>query len=694
MDCLDAILSREAQPAATLRETVRRVLTTARLAHVEDEVLRRLDRRDDAAACWIRAALLEARAEWAEAAALYAKVVDPAGREVPDALFQRARIAARGGDNPQAASLLRFALRMQPGYPLILRSEALVRRLRGCPPARHKVRVALVGSVTTSLIKSTLESLFFRDGIEAAFYEAPFGGFHQEILDDNSGLYRFAPNFAVFLVNWRDCGIGFFTEDPESAAENCARQFTSLWEKLLARCPCQIVQPAFLPPQEDPLVGLASLLPQGRARVLREVNRRLFEAAPAAVTMLDTERISAQHPGPWEDRLKWSSAKIHPAPDALPVLAEHIVSCVRASLGLSAKVLALDLDNTLWGGIIGEDGLGGIALGAPSAIGERFQDFQRYVKALKERGILLAVVSKNNPADAEAVFRSHDSSVLKMDDFVAFEANWAPKHENLRKIASRLGLGLDSFVFLDDNPVERATIRNALAEVIVPEISAEPSDSLAALERGLYFQALSLTEEDKARSGSYVARARMEGALSGESDLNAYLLSLDMELSWGPVDESNCVRATQLINKTNQFTLTTRRYTQEQVAGFSRSPKHWLRWFRLRDRFADHGLIAILLATTLEDATWSVDSWLMSCRVIGRGVEEFMFNRLVDTARREGARTISAQYIPTPKNGLVENLLPRLGFAPGPAEGAFHLDLAQARLFPCVGLREAEKAGI
>ena len=229
MDCLDAILSREAQPVARLRETVRRVVTAARLAHLEDEVLRRLEGRDDAVACWIRAALLEARAAWVDAAVLYAKVVDPAGREVPDALLHRARIAERGGDNPQAASLLRFALRMHPGYPLILRSEALVKRLQGCPPATHSVRVALAGSVTTNLIKSTLAALFFRDGIEATFYEAPFGGFQQEILDDNSGLYRFAPNFVVLLINWRDSGIGFFTEDPESAAERCARQFTSLW---------------------------------------------------------------------------------------------------------------------------------------------------------------------------------------------------------------------------------------------------------------------------------------------------------------------------------------------------------------------------------------------------------------------------------------------------------------------------------
>ena len=302
--------------------------------------------------------------------------------------------------------------------------------------------------------------------------------------------------------------------------------------------------------------------------------------------MLDTERISAQHPGPWEDKLKWSDAKLYPAPDALPVLAEHIVSCIRASLGLSAKLLALDLDNTLWGGIIGEDGLGGIALGPPSAIGERFQDFQRYVKALKERGILLAVVSKNNPADAEAVFRRHDSSVLKMDDFVAFEANWEPKYENLRKIASMLGLGLDSFVFLDDNPVERATVRNALAEVIVPEISAEPSDSLAALDRGLYFQALSLTEEDKARSGSYFAKAGMDAALSGQSDLEGIPPQSEHGVVMG-VSRRIQLRAGNAVDQ------------QDQPIQLDHSPLHpgtgrrilaFVRntgcvWFRLRDRF-------------------------------------------------------------------------------------------------------------
>lgn len=687
MDCLDAVLEYEGR-SAEMQRAVRRVLAIARQAQLETELLSRLNARDDAVACWIKAALLEEREAWTEAAALYEKVVDPAGREVPEAVLQRARITARTGDHSQALSLLRLAFGMQLNYATILRSEGLVRRLKAHVTAVRTVKVALAGTATTSLLKAVMESLLFRDGIEAAFYEAPFNGFERQILDSNSDLYRFAPEFVVLLLNWRDCGLNFVAEDPTRAVEECVKRFTTLWTKLLEQCPCRIIQPDFRLPTEDPYLSLAVRLSGGRGRVLRRINERLLEQAPPAVCLLDSARVADQHTGRWEDKQKWSDAKLYPAPEALPVLAEHIISSMRAALGLSSKALALDLDNTLWGGVIGEDGLGGITLGPPSALGERFQDLQRYLLGLKERGVLLAAVSKNNPADAESVFRRHDACLLKLDDFVAFQANWEPKHENLLKISSALSLPLDSFVFLDDSPSERANIRKSLPEVIVPEICGEPEDSITALERGLYFQALSLTHEDRSRTGSYLARAYVQQSIAAENS-HDYLLGLNMEVDWGAVDESTCARVTQLVNKTNQFNLTTRRYTESQVAEFARSPKHWFRWFRLRDRFADHGLIAVLLAEKLDSVAWNVDSWLMSCRVIGRGLEEFMFNRLIEAAVLEEVQTMLAEYIPTPKNGIMKDVLPHLGFTPDSSDFRYKLWVPSAKLFSCAALTDA-----
>jgi FkbH-like protein len=331
--------------------------------------------------------------------------------------------------------------------------------------------------------------------------------------------------------------------------------------------------------------------------------------------------------------------------------------------------------------------LGGIVLGPPSPLGERFQELHRYLKGLLQRGVLLAVVSKNNRSDAEEVFRRHDSSLLRMDDFAMFLANWDAKPANLRRLADTLALGADSFVFLDDNPAERAAVREALPEVIVPEISGEPSESIAALERGLYFQAVRFTREDASRNASYVARARVEEAR--QSDSGDYLLDLGMEIQWGAVDPSTAPRVAQLINKTNQFNLTTRRYTQPEVEAFMVSPRHWFRWFRLRDRFADHGLIAALLAERTSAECWTLDLWLMSCRAIGRGVEQFMFNRMLEAARVENAACIDAVYLPTAKNEMVRDLLPRLGFAAIGESGRYRLQPSEAALLPCPGLHAA-----
>ena len=654
MDCLDALLRCELQSPASVQS----ILKIVRLAQQEDELLRRLAHRTDAPACWLRATILEDRGLVEDADALYSRVVDSAGRELPDPLVQRARIAARCGERWKAGSLLRFALHLQPPYSLMLRAESLIEKLRADSTSKRSARIALLSSSTTSLIKSVIASLCFRDSIEATFYEAPFATYQQAILDESSELYGFRPDFVVLLLNHRDAAAG-------------AEHFAALWERLLQRCSCHIIQPTFRPPAEDPDLLLASSLPTGRARKLREVNTALYEAASPSVTLLDTDRMAAQHVGPWEDKLKWSSARLHPAPAALPVLAEHVVSCIRAALGLSYKLLAMDLDNTLWGGIVGEDGLGGITLGPPSALGERYQDLQRYLKALQERGVLLAAVSKNNPADAESVFRQHDSMILKREDFVAFEANWQPKPDNLRAMASRLGLGLDSVVFLDDSPAERAAMRSTLPDVIVPEVSAEPADSVTALERGLYFQALSLTNEDKLRHAAYAVRNETP------ANLTDYLSSLEMQVDCAEVDESNAARAAQLINKTNQFNLTSRRYTLQQVLAFSKSSNHWLRCFRLRDRFADHGVIAVLLAEIEADQSWRIDLWLMSCRVIGRGVENYMFDTLLESAAQQGARNVTAWYIPTPKNELVRGLLPKFGFEPGSSDGEFRLHVVQ-----------------
>ncbi len=657
-----------------MRRAVQAAVATAVEHGIERDVLCSLESRSGVGARWLRAALTESLEGPKAAVLLWERVVTQGGCEMPEALLHRARVAAHDGDTDHAAALLRLALQGAPDHDLFLRAEALVRKCKAVFGCQREVRIALLGSSTTVLLRSVMEMLCLRDRLAAEFYEPPFGAYMQALIEPGSDLKRFRPEFVVLLLNWRDLGV------PDASA--AITRVTDAWQRALDGGATRIIQFTFVPPACDAYLALSSSLGSGRARTIRRINEALHQRAPEAVTLIDAERIASGWKGEWEDAISWSSAKVYPAPAVLPLFAEHIMSCVRAELGLSRKLLVLDLDNTLWGGVVGEDGLDGIRLGPPSAVGERYQEFQSYLKAMKDRGVLLAVASKNNPEDAASVFRRHHSCILRMDDFVSFKANWNDKPVNIRQMASDLRLGLDSFVVLDDSPAERGAVRRELPEVVVPEISGEPSESIAALERGLYFQAIRLTGEDLARSASYLASAQQEELRARSGSLDEYLADLRMEIDHGPVNAETCVRVTQLINKTNQFNLTTRRYSQEEVQRRMASPDCWFRWYRLRDRFADHGLIAVLMADK-SGAAWSVDTWLMSCRVIGRGVEAFMLRNLVESARQCGAERICARYIPTAKNRLVENLLPRFGFVSVGEAGVYTLDLATAVLPDC-----------
>lgn len=676
----EALLARLETSGTDLRIGVQTTIAFAQEHGLERALLAAAGSRNTLGAKWLRAALVELLEGSDAASHLWRKVVGVDGREIPDVVLHRARQCARAGDLESAAANLRLALQQDVDYNFLVRAEALAAKVRSWFGGARRIRLALLSSTSMQLLRGVLETLCLRDGFDPVIYEHAFGAYMQEVLQRSSGLERFQPDFVAILLNWRDLGLRDTSD--EAAANSAFAHMKALWQSALDRTSARLLWFTIVPPVCDAYYALSSLRPGGRAHTIRKINDALLEHAPDRVTVIDAERIAVAHPCAWEDAISWSAAKVYPAPAALPAVGEHILSYVRADLGLSRKLLLLDLDNTLWGGTIGEDGLDGIHLGPPSAIGERYQDLHRYLKALKERGVLLGVVSKNNSADASAVFRQHQGAVLQLDDFVVFEANWNDKATNIRDIAARLRLGTESFVFLDDNPAERGAVRGELPDVVVPEISGEPSESIAALERGLYFQATRLTSEDLARSASYLASAGQQEIHPRCGDVDQYLADLGMRIEHGPVDAGTCARVTQLINKTNQFNLTTRRYRQEEVERRMTSQDYWFRWYRLSDRFADHGLIAVLLAA-VSHTEWTVDTWLMSCRVIGRGVEAFMFRNLLEGARRSGARRLRAHYIPTAKNKLVENLLPQFGFTATDIPGEFGLDVAAAVLPEC-----------
>jgi FkbH-like protein len=369
------------------------------------------------------------------------------------------------------------------------------------------------------------------------------------------------------------------------------------------------------------------------------------------------------------DPVRWHQAKQLVSPVLAPLYGDLVARVLAAALGLSRKVLVLDLDNTLWGGVIGDDGLDGIQLGQGSAAGEAHLALQRYAAALGRRGIVLAVCSKNDSAVAEHAFEHHPDMALARSDIACFVANWRDKATNLRSIARSLNLGLDSLVFVDDNPAERDIVRRELSEVAVPELPQDVAYYPALLSAAGYFESASFTADDAARSGNYAANLERQSLLELATDLPGYLRSLAMTLHAGSIGQVELQRAAQLINKSNQFNLVTRRFTEAELKARTSEPGCIGLWLRLCDKFGDNGIISVIIArpdAMLAPDEWLIDSWLMSCRVLGRQVEAAALEVLARRAIARGARTLIGEFRPTAKNGLVQDHYAKLGFTPVP----------------------------
>lgn len=360
--------------------------------------------------------------------------------------------------------------------------------------------------------------------------------------------------------------------------------------------------------------------------------------------------------------MQWNLYKLPFSQSLVPVYVEHLGRLLGAIRGTSRKCLVLDLDNTLWGGVIGDDGLQGIVIGQGDGAGEAFLEVQRTALELRQRGIVLAVCSKNDEAVARQPFRDHPDMLLRKDHIAVFVANWRDKASNLEAIARQLNLGLDALVLLDDNPAERKQVRDALPSVAVPELPADPSLYSRVLLNAGYFETISFSEEDRQRSDQYQANAQRAGLSSGSRDMADFLASLDMTLEVGPFTALSLPRVTQLINKTNQFNLTTRRYTQAEVRDMMESTGVMTLQARLTDRFGDNGIISLVIAR-VEGSSCEIDTWLMSCRVLGRRVEEALMAEIVRRARDRSVTRIVGRYIPTSQNGMVAEHFAKLGFS-------------------------------
>jgi FkbH-like protein len=537
-------------------------------------------------------------------------------------------------------------------------------------PGFSPVRLALLASSTVDHVPPAIRVAGLRRKLLIDVHSGVYGQYRQELLDPTSALHRFAPQAVLFSLSVRDVIAGVVLAATAAEVDETIARFVadlrSLWRKAREISNAAVIQQTFIDVTQPLFGGYDRMVPGAPARVVARLNDQLCEAAVReGVLLLDVARASARDGiDAWFDAGRWLQGKLEIAPQAAPFYGDLLARILAAQRGLSKKCLVLDLDNTLWGGVIGDDGLDGIVLGEGSAAGEAHLALQHYVKQLKERGIILAVCSKNDAKIAEAAFHDHPEMVLRRSDIAAFQANWDDKAHNLKAIAARLNIGIDSLVFVDDNPVERARVRQSLPTVSVPELPDDAAQYVRCLAEAGYFEAVAFTSEDRDRAERYAANAEREALLGSAESIEEFLRGLKMTVLFGAFTPVDHARIVQLINKTNQFNTTTRRYASEEVEHIVNQPEALTLQFRLLDRMGDNGLVStmILRPTHGDEDVLEIENWVMSCRVFGRQLEFEAMNIAVGAARARSARALVASYVPTAKNGLISTLYQSLGF--------------------------------
>jgi FkbH-like protein len=546
------------------------------------------------------------------------------------------------------------------------------------PPATREIRLGVLCSYEAAELAEYLTIACRALRVDAEVFAAPYGQLEQEAFAENATLAAFAPTHVLVAPTTADLAFPEVAEDADELLAAEEARWTALWQALAERFKARVVQHAFVVPDETVLGHLSARVRESRPSLVRELNGRLGAAAGSSVLLVDCERLAARvGKKQWSDPRLWYAARQPYGYTALPLVARDTAAVIAADVGVAARCVVVDLDNTLWGGVVGDEGPDGIVLGEGPE-GEAYAAFQSYLRALKERGVLLAVASKNDLEAAREPFERNPKMELGIADFAAFVADWRRKPEQIAEIADFLGLGLDSLVFVDDNPAEIAEVNAALPLVDTISLDVPPSEFVRTIASSVRFELSALSVEDAARQRSYEARSRAAELRSSASSLPEFWRSLEMRAGVRPVDEKTLERATQLTQKTNQFNLTLVRRNREEVEQLLADPATIARTLELEDRFANHGIIGLAIARPAEDdpTIAVVDTLLLSCRVIGRTAEAHLLAHVAHAATQMGFQRLRGLYVTGPRNGLVADLYPRLGFAPT-SEGCWEYDLVE-----------------
>lgn len=544
----------------------------------------------------------------------------------------------------------------------------LKRNIKNIQTDTKKIKIALLGDSATQFLNTALKGMALQENLSIDLYEAEYDQIKQEILDTDSELYHFQPEFVIIFHSHQKLNKSFYKKSLEKKPE-FAQNWLSELEYFLGVLNENIKTNIILfnfPETDDSVFGhFANKTSFSFPFQLRTINYHLMLLAQKIKNLFiaDVNHIQAMF-----GRYQITDPKIYITADTIfsidfiPHVARMVIDIILPFLGRFKKCIILDLDNTTWGGIIGDDGIENIQIG-DLGIGKAFTELQLWVKQLKERGIILAVCSKNTEHIAKEPFEKHPDMVLRLDDIAVFVANWENKADNIRYIQSILNIGFDSMVFLDDNPFERNIVRQNIPEITVPELPEDPAEYLPYLRTLNLFETISFTEEDNQRTKQYqeeAGRAILQQKFTNEEE---FLENLEMECIVEPVTKFSLPRVAQLTQRSNQFNLRTIRYAEEDVQrNVVENQNMFSLTFTLKDKYGDYGLISVIFLEK-QNTQFFINTWIMSCRVLKRNVENFVLNAIVDLAKEQGVDTIIGEYLPTAKNGMVKDHYEGLGFS-------------------------------
>jgi FkbH-like protein len=528
-------------------------------------------------------------------------------------------------------------------------------------------RLAVLSNSTIDMMVPALVASSARHGVALEVIQPSYDQVAQEALKPDSKVNSSRPDAVLFSLDYRGLPLKLSFGDREAASttvQGALDYLKTLRDGIKSVSNAICIFQTLAPPPETLFGSLDLGLPGTMRNLISGINCELAAFVLGSGDVLLDVAALAETVGlaDWHNPNLWNMAKLAFSDELIPIYTDHVARTIAAIRGKSRKVLVLDLDDTIWGGVIGDDGIEGIRVAEGDAVGEAHRAVQRQALDLRQRGIVLAVSSKNTDEIARAPFEKHPEMLLKLEHIAVFQANWNDKATNLKAIAEELSLGLDSMVFLDDNPAERGLVRSLVPEVAVPELPEDPAYYARTLAAAGYFEAVAFAPEDLKRAAFYQDNAKRANLQKQAGGVDAYLASLDMTISFQPFDTTGRARIVQLINKSNQYNLTTRRYTNPEVRAAEEDPGIFTLQVRLEDIFGDNGMISVVICRPANAGVWDIDTWLMSCRVLGRKVEHMVLREILEHARKAGIRKLTGTYLPTGRNEIVANHYAGLGF--------------------------------